>query len=52
MCKNRVKAGVTQENLDYALSRRIFAEDGVDLFPDRLKHGALQQMMRGASRIR
>jgi hypothetical protein len=37
----RVKAGVTEENLDNAFGSRVFPEDCVDLFSDRCEHGLL-----------
>src|ERR1700733_2707601 len=36
-----MKAGVTEEDLERALGGRIAMENGIDLFPDGLKHTAL-----------
>jgi hypothetical protein len=39
--QHRVKTRVTKEDLDDALRRGVFAEDGIELFPDGSKHGVV-----------
>jgi hypothetical protein len=38
MRQNGMKAGVTEQYFDYTLRRRIFPENGLDLFPDGSQH--------------
>src|SRR5579862_339955 len=38
MSQNGVEAGVTEKDFNDALGRRVFPENGVDLFPDGAKH--------------
>src|SRR5581483_6738907 len=39
--QNGVESGITEEDLDDALRRRVFPENRLDLFPDGSKHASL-----------
>ena len=40
MQQDGVEAGITEEDFDRALGRRITTENGIDLLADRSEHGA------------